>query len=129
MGFFRVRKSFRLFPGVRVNLGKMGMSTSIGRPGATINIRGDRIRTTVGIPGTGISYTGQSIRHAAKPDARPIEFSPVQAFTDARPEDLPAAEDVREPIESAPRQVSGAVLFLVVSIVLLVLVLAIRAFV
>jgi len=57
MGFFRFRKSFKVLPGVRLNVGKTGLSTSIGRPGATVNFRGDKVKTTVGIPGTGLSYS------------------------------------------------------------------------
>ena len=54
----RFRKTFRLFPGVKVNLSKSGVSTSIGTPGATLNVGGTRgFRVTVGIPGTGISYS------------------------------------------------------------------------
>jgi hypothetical protein len=54
---FRFRKSIKLFPGVRLNLSKGGMSTSIGRPGATINIGKRGVRGTVGLPGTGLSYS------------------------------------------------------------------------
>ena len=54
---FRFRKSFRLLPGIRINLSKSGVSTSIGKPGATINISERGTRGTVGIPGTGISYS------------------------------------------------------------------------
>lgn len=57
---FRFRKSIKLFPGVRLNLSKTGVSTSIGRPGATVNIRGRRVRGTVGLPGTGLSYTTET---------------------------------------------------------------------
>src|SRR5437867_9778940 len=56
---FRFRRSIKLFPGIRVNLSKSGVSTSIGTRGATVNIRGDRVRETVGIPGTGVSYSEQ----------------------------------------------------------------------
>ena len=56
---FRFRRSIKLLPGIRVNLSKSGVSTSIGTRGATINIKGDRVRTTVGIPGTGLSYSEQ----------------------------------------------------------------------
>ncbi|EDZ98864.1 hypothetical protein BH160DRAFT_5829 [Burkholderia sp. H160] len=48
------RKSIKIAPGVRVNLSKSGVSTSIGGRGFTYNTRG---RTTVSIPGTGIRYT------------------------------------------------------------------------
>ena len=54
---FRFRKSIKLFPGVRVNLSKSGISTSIGKPGATINLSRRGTRGTVGIPGSGISYS------------------------------------------------------------------------
>lgn len=56
----RFRKSFKLIPGVRLNLSKSGSSWSFGRPGATINFKGRRVRTTVGIPGTGLSYSEQA---------------------------------------------------------------------
>lgn len=56
----RVRRSIKLLPGVRINLSKSGVSTSIGVKGATINLRPSRkARATVGIPGTGLSYSSQ----------------------------------------------------------------------
>ena len=55
---FRFRRSITLFPGVRINLSKSGVSTSIGAPGATLNVGSKRgARVTVGIPGSGLSYS------------------------------------------------------------------------
>jgi hypothetical protein len=51
------RKRIRLLPGVWLNLGKSGVSTSIGGHGATVNFGRRGTRTTVSIPGTGLSYT------------------------------------------------------------------------
>ena len=53
----RFRKSVSLFPGVRLNFSKSGMSVSSGVPGfrKTINTKG-HVTTTVGIPGTGLYY-------------------------------------------------------------------------
>jgi hypothetical protein len=52
----RFRKSIGVLPGVKLNISKTGVSTSLGGHGATMNI-GTRSRTaTVGIPGTGLSY-------------------------------------------------------------------------
>jgi hypothetical protein len=66
---FRFRKTIKLFPGVKLNLSKSGISTSIGVPGATINVSKRGNRGTVGIPGTGISYSeklsGPSSRYIA----------------------------------------------------------------
>lgn len=56
---FRFRKTIKLLPGVRLNLSKSGISTSIGVPGATVNISDKGTRGTVGLPGTGISYSEQ----------------------------------------------------------------------
>jgi L,D-peptidoglycan transpeptidase YkuD (ErfK/YbiS/YcfS/YnhG family) len=57
---FRFRKSFKILPGVRINVSKTGVSTSVGRPGATINFRNGKTKTTLGIPGTGLSYSQTS---------------------------------------------------------------------
>lgn len=57
----RFRKSKKIAPGVRLNIGKKSASVSFGTKGAhyTINSKGKRT-TTVGIPGSGISYTSSS---------------------------------------------------------------------
>ncbi len=53
----RFRKTFTIFPGVKINLSKTGVSTSVGGKGATINVgtQGQKM-ITLGIPGTGLSY-------------------------------------------------------------------------
>ncbi|MDP4086685.1 MAG: DUF4236 domain-containing protein [Bacillota bacterium] len=58
---FRFRKSFKIAPGVRVNVSRRSSSISFGGRGMryTINNRGRRT-TSVGIPGTGISYVTTS---------------------------------------------------------------------
>ncbi len=50
----RFRKSVKILPGVRINLTKSGISTTIGPRGASVNIskRGTYLNT--GIPGTGL---------------------------------------------------------------------------
>lgn len=53
----RFRRTFRVLPGVRINLSGSGISTSLGVPGATLNLSSRGARATVGIPGTGLSYS------------------------------------------------------------------------
>jgi hypothetical protein len=53
----RFRRSIRLGKGIRFNLSKSGISTSIGKPGATVNIGKRGVKTTVSIPGSGLSYS------------------------------------------------------------------------
>lgn len=55
----RFRQSFRLFPGVHLNLSKSGVSVSLGVAGATLNLGPQGVRSTVGVPGTGLSYRTQ----------------------------------------------------------------------
>jgi|SoiMethySBSTD1v2_1073268.scaffolds.fasta_scaffold03225_13 uncharacterized protein DUF4236 len=56
MGYFRFRKTFSVLPGVKINLSKTGVSTSLGGKGATLNVGHGKRMVTVGIPGTGLSY-------------------------------------------------------------------------
>ena len=67
---FRFRRSVRLFPGLRLNASKSGVSMSVGTRGAwyTIGSKGRR-RVTVGLPGTGIGYTQTSHVHREQPRA------------------------------------------------------------
>ncbi len=83
----RFRKSFRIMPGVRINISKGGLSTSFGVPGATVNLGRQGIRGTVGIPGTGLSY---SAKIGAKPRANRRQFN------------IPDAEFWEPPIPNAP---------------------------
>ena len=64
---FRFRKSFKILPGVRMNVGRTGTSFSIGGKGLTTNISDKGIRNTIGIPGTGISYTTYEKSSGANP--------------------------------------------------------------
>ena len=53
---FRFQKRFSILPGVRINLSKGGLSTSLGPKGADINIGKKGVTTSAGIPGTGLSW-------------------------------------------------------------------------
>jgi len=68
MGFFRFRRSIKLFPGVRWNIGKKSSSLSFGGRGAHYTVGTSGTRTTVGIPGTGLSYTETSGRSPRPPE-------------------------------------------------------------
>ena len=54
---WRFRRSLKVGPGIKVNLGKAGVSSlSIGGHGATLNVGKRGVTTTVSVPGTGLSY-------------------------------------------------------------------------
>jgi hypothetical protein len=51
---FRFRRSIRLAPGFRLNLGKRSASASVGEHGAHVTVGHGHTRTTVGVPGSGL---------------------------------------------------------------------------
>lgn len=53
----RFRRSIKLVPGVRLNIGLRRASLSIGGKGFTYNVGSTGSRVTVGIPGSGLSYS------------------------------------------------------------------------
>ncbi|MET3906775.1 hypothetical protein ABID59_001106 [Bradyrhizobium sp. S3.3.6] len=77
---FRFRRSFKLLPGVRLNVSSRGTSVSLGGRGFHYNIGPKGTRVTAGIPGTGLSCTNYQPyahnapdREAASPPA-PVEY-------------------------------------------------------
>jgi hypothetical protein len=57
VGYLRFRKSIKLGPGVRLNVGKRGAGVSAGVRGARYSVHSSGRRTaSVGIPGTGVGY-------------------------------------------------------------------------
>lgn len=63
----RFRRSIRILPGIRLNIGNRGVSTSIGVRGAHVTLGHGQVRETVGLPGTGLSYTEVHRTHQDAP--------------------------------------------------------------
>jgi hypothetical protein len=62
---WRFRKSVKILPGVRLNFGKGGFtSTTIGGRWFKTNVGGRGVRHTVSVPGTGVSYQTDTDRAA-----------------------------------------------------------------
>ncbi|MEI8133691.1 MAG: DUF4236 domain-containing protein [bacterium] len=74
----RFRRTFKLFPGVKINIGKRGISTSVGIRGAHITFGKNGTYIGTGIPGTGIS---QRTKLSGPIHEQPLAVSdsPVQA--------------------------------------------------
>jgi hypothetical protein len=73
---FRFRKSIRIAPGIRLNVGSRGMSATIGPRGASVNVGPGGAYANVGIPGTGIS---SRTRLDATEKSPPTELAPREA--------------------------------------------------
>ena len=61
----RFHRRIKLFPGLRLNLSRSGISTSIGTRGAWFTFGRRGTRATLGLPGTGLSYTHVTPRGSA----------------------------------------------------------------
>lgn len=66
----RFRRSIRILPGLRLNLGKRGVSTSFGIRGMHVTLGHGKVRETVGLPGTGLSYTTTQGTHQTHEEGR-----------------------------------------------------------
>lgn len=64
---WRVHRSVKIAPGVRLNIGKKGTSVSFGRKGARVTVGKNRVTRTIGIPGTGIYNTKTTTLHKKAP--------------------------------------------------------------
>ena len=64
----RFRRSFTIFPGVKVNVSKGGISLSVGKPGATLNFSKRGVKQTVGIPGSGLSHSSYVVKNKTDED-------------------------------------------------------------
>jgi tetratricopeptide (TPR) repeat protein len=75
---FRLRKSFKVMPGVRMTVTPKGVGVSAGTRGARMSVHSSgRVTKTVGVPGSGMSYVSTSTpskrsttRRAAAPQAQ-----------------------------------------------------------
>ncbi len=77
---WRFHKSFKLFPGVRVNVGKKRISSlSVGPRGAKLNINKKGTKLTTSIPGTGISHTTQLTQRLDVPSGKSSTVCPFCA--------------------------------------------------
>jgi hypothetical protein len=85
---WRFRKSFRVIPGLRLNLSKSGLSASIGGAPFTFNVGPRGVMGTASIPGTGISYR-QHFGSVPQADTPP-PHSPSPSYFPAPPELQPS---------------------------------------
>lgn len=90
---FRFRKSVKIAPGVRLNIGKKSVGISAGVKGARVSVNSSgRKTTTVGLPGTGLSYSKTEKIGGRKTTTRAASSNNVQPI---RP-DLPPAQPLGE---------------------------------
>lgn len=100
---FRFRRTFKIIPGVRLNLSRSGPSVSLGPRGLhyTLGLKGSRV--TAGIPGSGLFWTKyQSYSPGPRSEQAPVQsLVPNDKLRDATVEPLPEKTNA-ELFESSP---------------------------
>ena len=90
---YRFRKSVKIAPGVRLNIGKKSVGISAGVKGARVSVNSSgRKTTTVGLPGTGLSYSKTEKIGGSKTSTHSSSSNNAQPI---RP-DLPPAQPLEE---------------------------------
>lgn len=77
---FRFNKRIKIAPGVKLNLSKSGVSTTVGGRGASLNIGKKGVHANAGIPGTGLS-TRTKIAGGGKPSNKTKGQAQTEANT------------------------------------------------
>lgn len=90
------RKSFKIAPGVRLNIGKKGISSiSMGTKGARVSVGKKGTRSTVGIPGSGLSYSSYS-PHQSKSKVQSVQQAEYDEINSPPPLNYYAELPVRQ---------------------------------
>ena len=94
---WRFRHSFKVIPGVRLNLSKRGLSASIGGAPLTLNLGPRGVYGTASLPGTGVSFRE---RLGGAPDVPQTPISPVRRDS-IKPDAAPSSPSLT-PFPTAP---------------------------
>lgn len=81
----RFRRTFTLFPGVKINVSKGGMSVTVGRRGFHLNFSKRGVKETVGLPGSGLSQTSYLYKNDPDPETETREEKAVVESEEAPP--------------------------------------------
>lgn len=99
---WRFRQSFKIIPGLRLNLSKSGLSASIGGAPFTVNVGPRGLMSTTSIPGAGVSYrqhfgyapqtaTPQTPGYLPTPGAEPSSLPPPSPSFPVLTQQIPEA--------------------------------------
>ncbi|WP_374974650.1 DUF4236 domain-containing protein [Microbacterium trichothecenolyticum] len=83
---FKVRKSIKIAPGVRLNVSSKSIGMSAGVRGARVSVNSSgRVTRTVGIAGTGISHSTSTRVGGGRASARPAPQQPPKMVKPPKP--------------------------------------------
>ena len=80
----RFRRTFTIFPGVKVNVSKGGTSITVGKRGFHLNFSKRGVKQTVGLPGSGISQTSYLYKNDPDDETKKQERAEADEVVPAR---------------------------------------------
>lgn len=92
----RFRRTFKIFPGVRINVNKGSISTTVGIRGLNLTFNRHGVRRTIGLPGSGLSETSYLIRYDKDKDDDDDKDNGRRSRASATADDRRDSADERE---------------------------------
>ena len=112
----RFRKSYRILPGVKVNVSKSGMSFTVGSRGFHLTFGKRGVRQTVGIPGSGLSESSYVFKN--EPESKKARRSTSSHAKESDEEATNGEADAEEEPQGIGCSLSGCLLTILVASVL-----------
>jgi Protein of unknown function (DUF4236) len=112
----RIRKTFTLFPGVKVNVSKGGMSITVGRRGFHLNFSKQGVRQTTSLPGSGISHTSYLFKNDDEDEEKETSEKKEHADSQAEKEEKPKRRRTRRTVREQASSPWGFFLFAIVAL-------------
>jgi uncharacterized protein DUF4236 len=110
----RFRRTFTLFPGVKVNVSKGGMSFTVGRKGFHLNFSKHGVRQTTGLPGSGISHTSYLYKNDDEDEEK--STSEERSASAAKAEDKPKRQRTRRTMREHASSPWGFFVFILLTV-------------
>ena len=111
----RFRRTFTLFPGVKVNVSKGGMSITVGKKGFHLNFSKRGVRQTTGLPGTGISHTSYLYKNDEEDDEEKKEAEKNERSSE-EPEEKPKRQRTRRAVRERVSSPWGCFVFVFIAL-------------
>lgn len=112
----RFRKTYRILPGIKVNLGKSGMSFTVGPRGFHLTFGKQGVRQTVGIPGSGLSESSYIFKN--EPESKKSKQSTSRRAKVSTEEAANGKPEADDEMESIGCSLGGCLLTILVASVL-----------
>ena len=112
----RFRRTFTLFPGVKVNVSKGGMSITVGRKGFHLNFSRHGVRQTTGLPGSGISHTSYLYKNDDEEDEKGRKETEEGSSSKEKSEEKPTRQRTKRTIREHASSPWGFFVFILLAL-------------